>query len=371
MKGSKNNQCNVLGKCLCHSNVTGHKCDQCLKGYSGFPNCSKSISQSTVSKKVLIATGWPFENGLITEIVDLNNPQFSCRGLPPFPYQVAAGAGGLIAQDLPMVCGGNTYIHHTYRLTHDCFVLEDKRWKRTITLKFPLEGMSSTIWKNQLLLLGGQQQRVFGHQKSIQTFGISHLVSKRRSAYKRISYGWSKQCIIKVDENTILVTGGRTGTTWHPTMNEIRSETFYINLKTNRRFRGPSMNSKRYGHGCAKFTFGASNQPMAIVAGGQPWVQTVEIKSIRNRSISPWRVVKSLTLTPSRSYFPMVTLGQNVYIIGGLSTEKKGENGILKMECPSNDLEQCKWNLSGRLQRGRSSHVGIPIPDSMAKKLCL
>ena len=48
---------------------------------------------SKVSNKVLVATGWPFENGITTEIIDLNNPRFSCHDLPPLPYKVAAGAG--------------------------------------------------------------------------------------------------------------------------------------------------------------------------------------------------------------------------------------------------------------------------------------
>ena len=131
------------------------------------------------------------------------------------------------------------------------------------------------------------------------------------------------------------------------------------------------MNWGRYGHGCAKFLMGKSNQPMAIVAGGQPWLQTVEVLDLNHQS-KGWKEVKSLKLIPSRSYFPMVTSanGKDLFIIGGLSTKKKGENGILKMICSNDNLESCKWNLSGRLNHGRSSHVAIPITDAIAKKLC-
>ena len=75
---------------------------------------------------------------------------------------------------------------------------------------------------------------------------------------------FSKHCNIKLDKNRILVTGGRTGSSWHPNMNEIRSSTLYVNMKTNKWVAGYSMNWKRYGHGCAKFLFGPSNRPMAI-----------------------------------------------------------------------------------------------------------
>ena len=127
---------------------------------------------------------------------------------PPFPYKVAAGGGGFIANASPIICGGNVFIGNSYKITNDCFLIERKQWKRTISMRIPLESMASTIWLNQLLLTGGQQQIFFRYQKSIQTFAFSQLVSKRRSLYKLnyLPVQLSKHCSIKIDEDTILVT---------------------------------------------------------------------------------------------------------------------------------------------------------------------
>ena len=130
---------------------------------------------------------------------------------PPFPTKLLQ----VEVYSLPMhhqsyVCGGNVFIGNSYKITNDCFLIERKQWKRTISMRIPLESMASTIWLNQLLLTGGQQQIFFRYQKSIQTFAFSQLVSKRRSLYKlKLNYlpvQLSKHCSIKIDEDTILVT---------------------------------------------------------------------------------------------------------------------------------------------------------------------
>ena len=160
---------------------------------------------SKVSNKVLVATGWPFENGITTEIIDLNNPRFSCHDLPPFPYKVAEGVGGLIANASPTICGGNTFIRNSYRITNDCFLIERKQWKKTVSLIFGFADMGSAIWQNQLLLTGGQVQRfnAFRNRKFIQNTSTSQLVSKRGSSYRlnNLPIPLSKHCSIKIDED--------------------------------------------------------------------------------------------------------------------------------------------------------------------------
>ena len=37
--GSVNASCDDKGKCSCHSNVDGLKCDHCVDGLYGFPSC--------------------------------------------------------------------------------------------------------------------------------------------------------------------------------------------------------------------------------------------------------------------------------------------------------------------------------------------
>ena len=43
-KGSKSVSCeNEDGKCSCKSNVDGHRCQKCVEGFYGFPNCQSKF----------------------------------------------------------------------------------------------------------------------------------------------------------------------------------------------------------------------------------------------------------------------------------------------------------------------------------------
>ena len=37
--GSENGNCNDAGKCSCKPGFDGNKCDKCVKGFFGFPQC--------------------------------------------------------------------------------------------------------------------------------------------------------------------------------------------------------------------------------------------------------------------------------------------------------------------------------------------
>ena len=56
-----------------------------------------------------------------------------------------------------------------------------------------------------------------------------------------------------------------------------------------------------------------------------------------------------------------------VYAIGGSGSNNKD---IYKFSC-SGDIKTCKWTKSNTvLKYGRQQHVAIPIPNSLADKLC-
>ena len=42
--------------------------------------------------KLLVTTGYPYENGQKSEIIDLLNPGSVCEDLPDFPIQVGAAS---------------------------------------------------------------------------------------------------------------------------------------------------------------------------------------------------------------------------------------------------------------------------------------
>ena len=56
-----------------------------------------------------MTTGFPFENGTRSEVIDLVNDLNKCDDLPDYPLQVEEATGGFISGKYPMICGGHFY----------------------------------------------------------------------------------------------------------------------------------------------------------------------------------------------------------------------------------------------------------------------
>ena len=84
---------------------------QCLKSKC---SSSKNLFSIYISAKVLIATGYPFEMGQKTEIIDLLNPNYSINSkLPEVPPRY--GAVGGVIQNHVIVCGGEHDFSNNFR----------------------------------------------------------------------------------------------------------------------------------------------------------------------------------------------------------------------------------------------------------------
>ena len=73
----------------------------------------------------------------------------------------------------------------------------------------------------------------------------------------------------------------------------------------------------------------------------------------------------------SKSYFQMVSSAdkKSLYAIGGASGKESGKE-IYKFSC-TGSINNCQWQKSNTaLKYGRYSFVAIPIPNSLADKLC-
>ena len=82
--------------------------------------------------KLLVTTGYPYENGQKSEIIDLPNPGSVCEDLPDFPIQVGAASGGLLLNNQPLICGG---LSSNYEL--QCYIVGNGHFKQIQTkMKF-------------------------------------------------------------------------------------------------------------------------------------------------------------------------------------------------------------------------------------------
>ena len=78
--------------------------------------------------KILVTNGRPWFYGVKTEVIDTQNPNFTCS-LPDYPIETYTGIGGMV-DGMPMSCGGlnGTKIK-------ECFYLQNRTWIQGPSLK--------------------------------------------------------------------------------------------------------------------------------------------------------------------------------------------------------------------------------------------
>ena len=103
----------------------------------------------------MIATGYPFDNGTKTEIIDVGI-NYSCPKVMPFPVELYEATGGLV-NGQPFLCAGydNTNDHFSkdcYKLTHS------GSWAKDDTAALNTERRlvyGSVVLQNNIFISGG------------------------------------------------------------------------------------------------------------------------------------------------------------------------------------------------------------------------
>ena len=79
--------------------------------------------------KVLIATGFEYDIGRNTEILDMEDPSFACSSVELFPVKMYNGMGALV-NGTPFICGGYYSFISTRIRYETCYTLEENGiWK--------------------------------------------------------------------------------------------------------------------------------------------------------------------------------------------------------------------------------------------------
>ena len=102
--------------------------------------------------KMLVVSGYPYDSGKKTELIDLGKPNINCD-LPDFPIQVT-GAVGFNNVNGPTICGGRK---SDRTVTNACFNLNsDHQWESLTNLTIPRAGASVTQFdSDEVLIIGG------------------------------------------------------------------------------------------------------------------------------------------------------------------------------------------------------------------------
>ena len=135
----------------------------------------------------------------------------------------------------------------------------------------------SVVLKGKLLISGGD-----GSNR--RRFISSELVSEHDSTYtNRLPRRLAMHCNIKINETTILITGGQN--------RGFSKRSTFQNVETGRFIEGPRFkNLRSHGHGCGKFTF--KGKTYALVAFGR--LNSVEILDLQKID-KGWNIIGKLT----------------------------------------------------------------------------
>ena len=203
--------------------------------------------------KVLVTTGAPWNNGRMTEVIDLENPSFECSKIGQFPIDVRGSTGGLVGSK-PMVCSGWAGTTSGYD-NKACFLLqEDGQWVEDQALNEPRSyaAYGSMVFNKELLIAGGSDKNIAAKSPN----------SESRLLPMTLPSKIGHSCIVKWDENTFLLVGG---SNW-PTKPYERKETYFIHMDNNTVTNGPDLLIPRKQHACNEII--ANGESFIIVAGG-------------------------------------------------------------------------------------------------------
>ena len=121
------------------------------------------LIQSSYSTKLLVTTGYPYENGSHSEMINLANPNVTCSPPPNYTIKVERAFSGLINLfgtlhnfTLPLICGGmyrNYSNSDYYEGQTDCYILGDD--KIVAQLLQPRSAGASVVLNNNILWITG------------------------------------------------------------------------------------------------------------------------------------------------------------------------------------------------------------------------
>ena len=237
----------------------------------------------------MIATGYPFANGINTEIVDAEDSNFNCANTKLFPIKLYAATGGLMSGQTPFICGGFgdqyggsfTFSRNCYQVTESGSWAEDQMAK--ITTVRPWAGYGTVVLKNNLVLTGGHNAM---NGLNLMFIEMMSPNTTAQTLSVQIPIEFSGHCQVPWDSETFLVIGGKIDSNF-------RRETIFINVLTNQMTNGPSLNTARYEHACGELEVNGNGY--IIVSGGKndDELRSTEVLD-KNNFEQGWQIGKNL-----------------------------------------------------------------------------
>ena len=222
----------------------------------------------SITTRVLVVNG---NNHLAkkTEIIDMENADFECTKVQPFPILLYGATGGLIADKIPFICGGFTDSENgsgwkteqaCYQLTEAGTWIEDQTAILNEARGYLL---GSVVYNNSELVVSGGSGL-----KSIELISPN---AKPRTLSAQLPKALFIQCTVAWDADTFMVIGGGNS-----------DKTYLINVKTNQVTNGPPLNIGRQSLGCAELEVSGSSH--IVVSGGSSRGEVIQSTEVLDKN---------------------------------------------------------------------------------------
>ena len=308
-----------------------------------------------LTAKLFVATGTNGESWDVilptSEIIDLANNSTKCKPWSQLEIPVRGAVGGFIDDGI-LICGGSTDAKNSRLLTNQCQHIKPHQSVITSTnISHPSIASSSIVYDNSLFISGGY------NPYNPTNYDISEYISlTERQIGPTLPYGVADHCMIHLDDDIILLTGGilKENST-------SLKHTWYFSIKNESWTPGPEMNEPRNWHACSSFVL--NNTVYPIVAGSESNSTTRKsVEFLDLSSDSPhWIAGPELDFLHSDVFtvgHHLVTNGETLFYI---STT---DNMFFQLECET--IKECKWiQLLRELEHIRIAAIVALIPDDL------
>ena len=301
-----------------------------------------ALSQGEVSNKVLLVNGIHELDGM--ELLDLENNKSCFANLPKPPLAVVSNFGGIVANDILLLCGGS-YAGKAHDECHALDLQSDENFIKSLSLQVPrCCGDSVNLNENEILVAGGLDN-VGNLLYTTEIVGLNGVRNGPGLPYPVIS-----PCIVKIGSKIIL-TGGYDLDHVFDMVSIYDGNGHWYN--------GPKMTVPRYDHGCASMVL--ESKEFLVLAGGTGYfannLDSVDILDIENEN---W--ISGPKLPQIRYGLRLLPMQNGVLAIGGVGTDFPKD--VLELNCP-NGIWFCEWNAKQQLIDFHAYFLAFQIPNAL------
>jgi len=302
-----------------------------------------SNEQNCSVHNILIATGFPREDGVKTELISINEEEdvaTTCsKALPDFPEQIEGAVGGNIGNQRPVICGGFSYSNSGP--IDRCYNLDDNTWKDFGNMESERKYAGSLIINGDMVIFGG-----IGAKYSMETINGNGQSTGTASLPADIY----DHAMVKVDDTRSMMIGGLLN-------GRISSKQTWFYSHKNKEFTpGPQLKEERWQHTAGLVTDKQTGEKIIIVSGGRD-DRYHNLKSTELLIDGSWQ--QGPDMPKKLTGHKMVSIGQDLIVIGGEDENWELSKDIFRIECISRD---CSWKkLKQQLKYGRRDFVAIPM----------